>query len=228
MKYKEMQEAIRLRQQDGLPIREIAKKLGVAKSSVSLWVRDVELSPQQKEVLLGKNPVYNRQLEGGKARKEASRKEREKFQEEGRDLVKERTSQTMLALCAGLYWGEGSKNKNVLSITNTDPQLLLTFISFLKQYFDVQPDQIAISIQLQASNEKTLEEVEKYWLETLSLPSESLRKSMRKASPTRVWQKNSKYPNGICRLTICKTQLVQQVFGVIKELANVQDDRWLD
>lgn len=228
MRYKEMQEARILRQRDGLPIREIAEKLGVAKSSVSLWVRDIELSEQQKQSLLEKNPAYNRQLEGGKVKKEIYRKERTAYQQEGRGLVRERSFQTMLAFCAGLYWGEGGKNRNVLTVTNTDPQLLSIFTSFLKDHFDIQPKQITLSIQLQASNEKTIEEVEQYWLNILNLPTSSLRKSIRKASPTRIWKKNSKYPNGICRITVCNTGLVQKIFGAIKEIANIQDDRWID
>jgi hypothetical protein len=40
----EQQQARRLRR-TGLPLAEIAATLGVAKSSVSLWVRDVEFTP---------------------------------------------------------------------------------------------------------------------------------------------------------------------------------------
>ena len=43
-KLAEQQQARQLRR-TGLPLAEIAAHLGVAKSSVSLWVRDVEFSP---------------------------------------------------------------------------------------------------------------------------------------------------------------------------------------
>jgi transposase len=36
---------------EGLSVREIETRLGVARSSVSLWVRDVELSDAQREAL---------------------------------------------------------------------------------------------------------------------------------------------------------------------------------
>jgi len=50
MKHIEQQKARELRSQ-GYSIKEISRILNVAKSSASIWVRDVELSEQQKLVL---------------------------------------------------------------------------------------------------------------------------------------------------------------------------------
>jgi transcriptional regulator with XRE-family HTH domain len=46
MKVQERNEARRLRRDEGLSLKEIALQLGVAKSSVSHWVRDIELTPR--------------------------------------------------------------------------------------------------------------------------------------------------------------------------------------
>ncbi len=49
---KEMrEEARRLRSEQGMAITDICKRLGVAKSSVSVWVRDIVLNEEQKEAL---------------------------------------------------------------------------------------------------------------------------------------------------------------------------------
>ena len=50
MKKAERDQARELRRQ-GLSLGEIRRQLGVAKSSVSLWVRDIELTPEQLERL---------------------------------------------------------------------------------------------------------------------------------------------------------------------------------
>ena len=50
MKLKEKSEARRLRFL-GCSLNEIQERLGIAKSSISLWVRDVELTPEQKKEL---------------------------------------------------------------------------------------------------------------------------------------------------------------------------------
>lgn len=45
-KSKEKNKALKLRQQ-GESIKKIAKKLKIAKSTISLWCRDIELTPEQ-------------------------------------------------------------------------------------------------------------------------------------------------------------------------------------
>jgi hypothetical protein len=64
MKTRERDLARRLRREDGAAINEIASRLRVSKSSVSLWVRDIELTPAQQKALLDRNPAYNRQYSG--------------------------------------------------------------------------------------------------------------------------------------------------------------------
>lgn len=49
------QEAARALRADGHTLLEIAKRLGGAKSSVSLWVRDVEFTPRPQPA--GRRPL---------------------------------------------------------------------------------------------------------------------------------------------------------------------------
>ncbi len=65
-------------------IREIAKLVGVSKASVSLWVRDIELTREQHEALLKRNVAYNRQQLGNKVWSAQCRDRRARWQEEGR------------------------------------------------------------------------------------------------------------------------------------------------
>ncbi|MGH3049331.1 MAG: helix-turn-helix domain-containing protein, partial [Gaiellaceae bacterium] len=46
MKTTEREEAIRLRRQHGLPVREIASRLGVSCSTASRWLKNVTLTPE--------------------------------------------------------------------------------------------------------------------------------------------------------------------------------------
>jgi transposase-like protein len=54
-------EARRIRRQEGESIKVIARRLGVAPSSVSVWVRDIELTAEQHQALLRRNSSYNGQ-----------------------------------------------------------------------------------------------------------------------------------------------------------------------
>ena len=81
MKAKEKKQARELRENEGLPINEIAKRLNVSKSSVSLWVRDVELNNKQIENLRNMNPIYNNQLRGANKKREIYLSLRKEYQE---------------------------------------------------------------------------------------------------------------------------------------------------
>jgi transposase-like protein len=55
MKTAERELARRIRREEGAPIKEIARRVGVAPSSVSRWVRDIKLTPAQEQELLRRN-----------------------------------------------------------------------------------------------------------------------------------------------------------------------------
>ena len=68
---------------EGLSVRAIERRLGIARSTVSLWVREIELSDrQQAEIALRGASARSR------ARSAYYRARRRRFQEEGRVLAK--------------------------------------------------------------------------------------------------------------------------------------------
>src|SRR5260370_10227949 len=117
MKSEKRKEARRLRQELGLSINQICKHLGVAKSSVSVWVRDIQLTHEQKQTLEQQHYAYRAQANGAtNARK--YREIRRQYQDEGRANAREHDP-LHIAGCM-LYWAEGRKNKNWLVLTNSN------------------------------------------------------------------------------------------------------------
>jgi transposase-like protein len=92
MKTAERLRARELRSERGLSIKQIARTLGVAQSSVSVWVRDIELSLAQRQALAARNPALNPTFEGGRARARRALAQRLDHQAEGRALVSQRGS----------------------------------------------------------------------------------------------------------------------------------------
>jgi transcriptional regulator with XRE-family HTH domain len=88
VKLGEREEARRLRREEGLAIRVIAERLGVAKSSVSAWTRDISLTEEQHERLRQANPIYNQQLRGQEGRRASARAVRLAAQEHGREVAR--------------------------------------------------------------------------------------------------------------------------------------------
>ena len=98
----EREEARRLRREDGLAMRVIAERLGVAKSSVSAWTHDIPLTEEQHERLRRANPIYNQQLRGQEGRRASARAVRLAAQEEGRAHA--RRGDPLHLLGCMLYW----------------------------------------------------------------------------------------------------------------------------
>lgn len=154
-------------------VKQIARHLGVSTSSVSLWVRDVALSDGERRALAGR--ITEARIESNARIRRRGQLRREAYQNEGRLLARERDG-SYAAGCM-LYWAEGSKRRNRLTITNSDPELLVFFANFVRRHFGVTDDAFSIYCHLFADHVDRQRDIEKFWLSTLGLPEASLRKS---------------------------------------------------
>jgi hypothetical protein len=73
-----------MRRYEGRSIKEIARLLRVYKSSVSLWVRDIELSDEQHAALQARNGLHERQRLANAAMSAKARIRRVAAQGDGR------------------------------------------------------------------------------------------------------------------------------------------------
>jgi hypothetical protein len=110
-KWRERERARELRAQ-AWTLQDIATELGVAKASVSVWVRDVDFTP---------NP--RRRTRPPRASSLHTRKlaEIERLDREGAELVGQMTAREFLLAGAALYAGEGAKTDGAIKFANTNP-----------------------------------------------------------------------------------------------------------
>jgi transposase-like protein len=226
MKTVERELARALRRVEGLPIKEIARRVGVSTASVSVWVRDIQLSAEQHEALRAQNPAYNGQISGRAIAAANRRGERIAYQEHGRQLAR-RAEPLHIAGCM-LYWAEGAKGRNQLHFTNSDPEMARFFVRFLLTYFDLRPEDMRITCNLFADHEDRQHEVERFWLETLGLPDSSLRKSIVNVYSRHSKRKRTnKLPYGTCRIVVSRSAVTQSIYGSIQEYAGFSREAWL-
>lgn len=64
-----------------------------------------------------------------------------------------------------LYWAEGSKARNHVELTNSDPDLVRHFVSFMRTFFDVENERFRVTVNLFADHIQRQREIEDYWLE---------------------------------------------------------------
>lgn len=210
---------------EGASIKEIEHALGVARSSVSRWVRDVELGPEQRARLIER--VRLGPIVAGERKAAVARKIRRGYQEQGRQLGRERDA-TYASGCM-LYWAEGAKHRNSVKLTNSDPDLLAHFVHFLKRHFNVSNAKLRIYCNLFADHVAHQTEIEDFWLAHLGLGSDSLR-----ASTVNTYSKYSqkkrvnKLPYGTTSVVVHSTRVVQTIYGSIQELGGFDRPEWLD
>lgn len=225
MKTEEKKEARRLRKECGLSVRDIANRVGVSKGTISLWVRDIQLTNKQIRTLKDKNPAINRQMAGAKTRRDTALKERISAQQEGIKAAKE--GNILHAQGCMLYWAEGYKrnNKNSISFANSDPAMVKLFVSFLVKCLNIRKDDMVLKIQCHTVS-KTLKQVEDYWKNLTGIPqsSKTIINLTSKASKNK---KGHTLDYGTCSIVTHNTRALQHIFGAIQEYGNFERPEWL-
>jgi hypothetical protein len=127
-----------------------------------------------------------------------------------------------------LYWAEGSKKRNDVEFTNSDPDMLRTFLEFLSRCYDLPGDNVRLTLNVHLNNGLTISEIEDWWLARLnlsrcSLGSHTLNRCSRRSSQTR-----RTLPFGTARIVVHSTFVVQSIYGAIQEYAGIERPEWLD
>ncbi len=199
--------------------------LGVSKSSVSLWVRDIELTTEQQEALKEGQKQYGAAHKGSKAVAAKYREIRRQYQEEGRAKARE-GDPLHLAGCM-LYRAEGTKTRNALEFGNSDPAMALFYVRFLRECLNIDGENITVRIRCYLGNGLTLKEIEDYWLNLLDLPRSCIRQAQVNQPPKSSQQRGRKLKYGVCVIERSNTRVVQHVFGAIQEYIGVDKPKWL-
>jgi transposase-like protein len=225
MKAKAREEARRLRIENGLSIVEIARRVGVSKGTTSVWLRDIVLTDEQKQRLSDRNPAFANQTLGSVRNQEKQKLCREKYQEEG--ATRAREGNILHAIGCMLYWGEGAKDKNQVGFSNSDPNMHKIFLRFLRDCYGVADEDIAIAIHCY-NDLHSVEDIEQYWVDTLGVSKSCLRKTMVNKRPISSQKLGRKLGYGTCNIRVCRTELVQSIFGAIREYAGIKESYWID
>lgn len=160
------EEARRLRR-EGWSLGEIAKRLGPPKNTLTLWLRGIELSPEQRKQL------YLREAEAnGRNRalaSDAHRKGRLKRIQQQQERAEaflsglENMHQINHIAAAMLYLGEGAKGEGVFSFGNSNPQVISYWLYLLRTSFAICESKFCLHIQHRY--DQNGEELVKYWQE---------------------------------------------------------------
>lgn len=154
------------------------------------------------------------------------RNKRIQYQEEGR--IKAREGDLLHLSGCMLYWGEGNKSRNTVGIVNSDADMLVYFMRFLRESLHIQDSGITFRINAYLGNGLSEDNIINYWLDVLELTRDNLNKCSFDKKPSSSKQIRNKLPYGMCEINVNSTRLSQHIYGAIQEYARIDKPEWLD
>jgi transposase len=192
-----------LREQ-GLDYSRIAAELGVSKSSVSLWVRDMPRPPH-----LSRAEVAKRQAAGLAAYWAEERPRREAARSAVRATaaaqVGSLSQREVLIAGAMAYWCEGAKNKphrtsDRVQFSNTDPRLIELFLRFL-DVVGVSRDRLIFRVGIHESAD--ISAAQRYWLQvTQAEPAQFRPATIKRHNPMTTRKNTGENYHGCLRIDV--------------------------
>jgi hypothetical protein len=187
----ELRAAARDLRAQGLDYEDIAASLGVAKSSVSLWVRDLPTPPR-----LSYEENRKRSAEGSRRYWEVERTVRgaRRAAATGRATAEigAITDREILIAGAVAYWCEGAKSKphrrvERVAFINSDPALIEFFLRFLDTA-DIPRDDLIFRVYIHESAD--VEAAHRFWLDLTGAQASQFRRPVLKHHNPKTVRKN--------------------------------------
>ncbi len=182
----------------GLSLEEISTKLQCSPHKVVYWMNKLQIPRRSRSVAL-----YQKYNPTG-----------DPF------LIKSVTSPAdalLLGLGIGIYWGEGNKvSPYAVRVTNTDPNMILTFRRFLIDICGIQREKIKYSIV--CFNDSQTDLVAEYWSKILDISLEKFGKIVQVPPQGKgTYKRKSKF--GVCTVAVYNTKFKQWMLSKIDEFS---------
>jgi len=223
-KSKLKEKAIALRK-EGKSYSEILKEVLVAKSTLSLWLRDVGLAKAQKQRLTQKKLDASKR--GGQVKREQRiRLQQNIFAQAYKDIT-HISKRELWLIGIALYWAEGSKEKEYrpgsrFQFGNSDPRMIKLFMKWLTEVMDIPVDYIDLDIYIHKNSKNKENMVKIYWSEVTGLPVNKFKNIYFKKYNIKTNRKNigKAYYGGVRINVRASSTLLRKVTGWTEAIVN--------
>lgn len=215
---------IRARQlrSQGFSVKSISAQLGIAKSTASIWVRDVILTVEQLQAL---KLAEIKGAELGRLRGSLSQKNKRlstisKYIYDGKKSIKTITMQELLLVGLALYWSEGSKKNGRLEFCNSDPKMIQFLLLWLEKCFDIPLTQLNCRVGINELHRNRDQVVKEYWSQVTQIPlTQFINSSFKKVKNKKVYD-NLESHYGTLAVRVTKAgDLYYKILGLIEGLS---------
>ncbi|MCR4285280.1 MAG: hypothetical protein NUW00_00120 [Candidatus Kaiserbacteria bacterium] len=192
-KTQEREQAIVLRK-SGKTYAEILSTIPVSKSTLSLWLRSVNLSTKQKQRITAKKQAS--QLKGAQARRSTRIAETQRIFASSKETLGTFSSRDLFILGIGLYWAEGTKEKVYrpsvpIEFANSDPKMITLFMKWLRKCIYVPDTDIQLILHIHQNRQNDISNFKKFWMQTTGLSEQNFGSNVIKRHNPKTKRKNT-------------------------------------
>lgn len=175
--YELKSEAIRLREK-GFSIRRIEKNLGIPRSTLSGWLKEVKITQKQKNSLLqdwkdGLTKARQKAIIWHNTKKEERIKEAKKAATETLNGIDTENTNIIELALAFLYLGEGTKKSPQTALGSSNPNILKFFLSAIQKIYGLDVKELRYELYLRADQKP--DEIKAFWSKALRVPTDSFK-----------------------------------------------------
>ena len=207
MKFNEKLKAIEFRKK-GVGFGQILKEVRVSKSTLSLWLRDVEVDKDIKEkILVGRE--LSRRL-AAESRKQQRKINTAAAIEQGTKEFSRLSNNPLFLAGLCLYWAEGDKHKQErVKFTNSDEKMIFLMMKWFREICEVPEEKFRIALHVH--NLHVANDVKNYWSQITGVPESQFQKIYVK--PTTLRQRRNILYNGTCGIVVSNKALFRRISG---------------
>ena len=188
---------------------EILKRVPVSKSTLSVWLRNIELTDKQKTVLLlGRQRA---RYAGAKARQQQRITRSTQIVEQSKKEIDHLYKKPLFVSGLMLYWAEGDKSDTLehVKFTNSDPALIQLMMRWFREICAVPKEKFRITIHIHTLHCRP--QIEKYWSNITNVPLNQFYKTQIK--PTSLRQRRNVLYDGTCAIIVHNRDLFRKIKG---------------
>lgn len=189
---------VRESRKKGLSIKTLEKKFNIPNTTISRWIRDIA----------SENRAFIN-----------ARLKEEQFKKQYNSLLEnyEINSDNAKILLSLFYWCEGGKYPatNCLAFSNSDYQLVKTFLELLRLAFSIKEKRLRVHLQIHSTHK--YQKIIGFWCKLLNVSKEQFYKPTI-TNPTYKMKRRDYY--GTCTIKYHDVKMLLQIMGIYETFSN--------
>lgn len=220
---KDKQKAIELRK-SGLSYLQIKNQLSIPKSTLSTWLKDLQISADAKDKILKRahQKSVAALIKRNKKQTEIAKTKALKIIEQAKSEASKLSKDKLFLIGVSLYWAEGykkgaqgSKWKNI-DFANSDPVMIELVMKFFRKY--LKTDETKFRAQVIAHSNLNIEKSVEFWSKITKIPQNQFIKTSISSNKSKIPKHGRILTNGTIHIRINDVALFFRVIGWVEFL----------